>query len=215
MCQICPTVTAFDTTEYGRQMEVNRSFADRIHVDLMDGEFAPSISPEMSELYLADDKICDIHLMYERPGEYIDQLIALKPHMVIIHAEATLDHDEFVQSLHGAGIKVGLAFLASTAVADYAEIIPLYDHALVFSGNLGYQGGSSVDFGLLGKVNQLKDIKPSLEIGWDGGVSDVNAQQLAEGGIEVLNTGGFIQKAEDPSANYAMLVNLVKDTGVK
>jgi ribulose-phosphate 3-epimerase len=58
---------------------------------------------------------------------------------------------------------------------------------------------------LLNKVTELRKLKPELEIGWDGGINVDNAKQLSEGGVDVLNVGGAIQKAEDPKAAYDKL----------
>ncbi len=214
MCQICPTVTAFDIGEYNRQMKVNTGFAKRIHVDLMDGIFAPSKSPDMDEIWLPPSVICDVHLMYQKPHDYLEQLIKFKPNMVIIHAEADAHHMHFAAELHKEGIKAGLAVLADTPIDSIEEIMHSFDQILVFSGNLGYQGGSAVDFGLLKKAEYIKEHHPGAEIAWDGGVSDQNAKQLADGGIDVLNAGGYIQKADNPQANYDKIMDLVNQAQV-
>jgi ribulose-phosphate 3-epimerase len=78
---------------------------------------------------------------------------------------------------------------------------------LIFSGKLGHFGGHA-DLDLLDKVRQLKEIKPTLEIGWDGGVNDQNAAELAHGGIDVLNAGGYLH-GKDPAAAYAKLMSEV------
>ena len=95
--------------------------------------------------------------------------------------------------------------MPGTPVDKIKSALGNIDHVLVFSGNLGYQGGSEADVALLDKVKKLRELKPTLEIGWDGGVSDQNARQLAEGGVDVLNTGGFVHNAENPSDAYAKL----------
>jgi pentose-5-phosphate-3-epimerase len=74
---------------------------------------------------------------------------------------------------------------------------------LIFSGNLGHFGGHA-NLKLLDKVTKLKELKPTLEIGWDGGVSDHNAKQLADGGVDVLNAGGYLH-GHDPAKAYATL----------
>lgn len=205
MATICPTVTAYDTHQYRAQMELVEKFAKRIHIDLMDGEFAPTVSPALDEVWWPPQLTADIHIMYRRPGNHLERLIELKPHLVVIHAEADVDHAAFAAKLHEAGIKAGLSLLQATTVESVEDILGSFDHVMIFSGNLGHHGGSKVDFGLLDKVREIHRHHPDIEIGWDGGISDQNAKQLVEGGIDVLNIGGFIHEAEDPNAAYAKL----------
>jgi ribulose-phosphate 3-epimerase len=208
MAVICPTVTAFDKHEYRTQIERLVPFAKRVHIDLMDGEFAPSKSPDLSTIWWPKELTADIHLMYQRPMEQIDELIKLKPNLVVIHAEAEADFSNFAAKLHAADIKVGLALLQDTSVGAVAKILSDFDHVLVFSGNLGYHGGEA-DLGLLDKVREIRQSYPAIEISWDGGISDQNAPQLIEAGVDVLNVGGFIQKADDPAAVYKSLASLI------
>lgn len=204
MAIICPTVTAFDTHEYRVQMERLEPFAKRIHIDLMDGKFAPTTSPGLEQVWWSERFSADIHLMYQDPMTEIDQLIFLKPNLVVIHQEATVNHREFADKLRSHGIKAGLALLASTDVEQASENILSFDHVLVFSGDLGKHGGTA-DMSLLTKVLQIRQYHPNVEIGWDGGINDENAATLIDSGVDVLNVGGFIQKSTDPGAAYAKL----------
>ncbi len=208
MAVICPTVTAFDTHEYRAQMERIAPFTNTVHIDLMDGEFAPSKSPELSEIWWPHHIQADIHLMYQKPMECIQQLIKMNPRMVIIHKEAEVHHMHFAAELHKSGIKVGLAVLQDTPIETAYQIMHSFDQVLIFSGNLGYHGGKT-DLGLLGKVQKTAEHHPGVQIAWDGGISDQNAKQLVEGGVDVLNVGGFIQKSEDPKTAYDKLLSVI------
>lgn len=209
MAVICPTVTAFSEDEYRSQMELIKPFAARIHIDLMDGDFAPTVSPPPDKIWWPPQIMADIHIMYRRPGEHLDTLIRLKPHLVVIQAESDVDHAVFASKLHEAGIKAGLGLLQDTTVESVKNILGSFDHVMIFSGNLGHHGGSAVDFGLLEKVREVREFYPDIEIAWDGGVNDQNVRQLVEGGAEVLNVGGFIHKAENPQAAYEKLNSLI------
>lgn len=205
---ICPTVTAYDLTTYRQQLARLTPFSERIHIDLMDGQFAPTKSPDLDKIWLPLDQMCDIHLMYQEPMDYLSQLIKLRPHLVVIHNEAHVHHMHFAAELHKAGIEAGLAILQDTPVEHAYQIMHSFDHVLIFSGNLGHHGGEA-DLGLLGKVKKVREHHPSAEIGWDGGINDQNAKQLVEAGVDVLNVGGYIQKAEDPAARYKKLNQLI------
>lgn len=205
---ICPTVTAYDPHEYRTQVERLVPFAKRVHIDLMDGDFAPTKSPSLEEVWWPEQLTADIHLMYRRPMDYLGQLIRLKPNLVVIHAEADGDHTDIATKLRENGIKAGLALLRDTTVEQVSKIIPSLDHVLIFSGDLGRHGGEA-DLGLLDKVRAIHSSYPNIEISWDGGISDQNAKQLVEAGVDVLNVGGFIQKADDPAKTYAQLERLL------
>lgn len=209
MATICPTVTAEDPHTYRKQLETLLPFADRIHLDFMDGLFTSNTSIDLHRAWTPDDKQIDLHLMYMRPDLYINAAKNLHPSLVIVHAEAEGRFDIIARQLHDHGIKVGVCVLQGTPVARISQSLDDIDHVLIFSGNLGHFGGK-VDMNLLEKAKELKRLKPSLEIGWDGGVTDENAAQLAAGGIDVLNIGGFIQKASNPRACYDQLVSLVR-----
>lgn len=207
MSVICPTVTAYDIHEYSRQLRLISSFADRVHIDLMDGEFAPSLSPGLAEIKLPHHGKADIHLMYKRPMDVLAQLVHLKPHMVVIHNEADVHHMHFVAELHKHGIKAGLAILRDTPIEYAYQIMHSFDHVLIFSGNLGHHGGVA-DLGLLDKVHKVKAHHPDAEIGWDGGINAHNVNALVEAGVDVLNVGGSIHKAKDPVQVYRSLRHL-------
>lgn len=209
MTAVCPTVTAFDTHQYREQMEMLETFAKRIHIDLMDGVFAPTVSPPLDTVWWPEHIIADMHVMYQEPEPHLDQLIKLKPHLVVVQYEAELDHAAFAAKLQAAGIKAGLGILQSTLIEDAMPVLEKFDHAMVFSGNLGHHG-STADLKLLGKVHMLRQRFPDMEIAWDGGINLENAKQLVEGGVDVLNVGGFIHKAPDPQEAYAKLETVVK-----
>jgi len=208
MIDIAPTITAFDNHEYRKQMEQITAFAERVHIDLMDGNFAPTKSPALDSIWWPDGMQADIHLMYQHPMDYLDTLLKLKPSLVIVHIEANLDHREFSKQLHEHYIKAGLAVLQDTPIDGAVRLMDCYDHLLVFSGKLGFHGGEA-NLDLLQKVQQARDYNAETEIGWDGGINDQNVRQLVDAGVQVLNVGGFIQKASEPAAAYQKLQNIL------
>src|SRR5512146_1203145 len=136
MAVICPTVTAFDEDEYRAQMKLIQPFAERIHIDLMDGDFAPTVSPTPDKVWWPPEITADIHIMYRRPAEHLETLIKLKPHLVVIQAESDADCAAFASKLHEVGIKAGLGLLQDTTVASVKNILGSFDHVMIFSGNL-------------------------------------------------------------------------------
>lgn len=208
MAIICPTVTAYDPHQFREQMERIAPFAERVHIDLMDGDFAPTTSPSLEQIWWSMGLTADLHLMYRRPMDCLQQLIKLRPHMVIVHNEADIHHMHFAGELHKEDILVGLAILHDTPIEHAYQIMHSFDQVLVFSGNLGHHGGTA-DLGLLDKVSKIKAHHPDAEIAWDGGITDQNIEQLISAGVNVLNVGGFIQQADNPAAEYSRLQSLL------
>ncbi len=208
MTVVCPTVLAANKEQFAAQLQ-RVSFAPRIQFDFMDGEFVETTSVELKDIWLPHRAKADLHLMYKQPMDHLQTLIRLKPNLVIIHAEADVHHMHMAAELHKEGILAGLCVLPETPIGTVEQILSSFDHLLIFGGHLGHFGGQA-DLEQLSKVWEAKQHHPDLEIGWDGGVNADNAKQLADGGIDVLNVGGFVQKADVPQSAYDKLVGLVK-----
>jgi ribulose-phosphate 3-epimerase len=211
---ICPTVLANTTDDYREQMERLAHFAIRVHIDVADGIFAPTKTIAIDDIWWPGGMRADLHIMYKAPFEHTALLVDLQPQLVIVHAEAEGDFVQFADFAHRHGVEVGVALKHETSPDTIAPALQYVDHVLVFSGNLGHFGGQA-DKRLLAKVLHLKQLKPALEIGWDGGVNDQNASLLAAGGVDVLNAGGYIQHAPNPRIAYEKLEHLVGQLPVR
>lgn len=211
--QIAPAVLTETTEQYKQYMERIHTLANRVHIDITDGEFAPSFTINVAEAWWPEGWHSDIHAMVARPSEYVDQLIALRADLIIFHAEVEEDLLPTLQKVRAAGIKVGVALQRPTVPSTVAHLIEASDHVMIFSGQLGQYGGTA-SLMQLEKVRLIKAIKPDAEIGWDGGVTLENAFGLAQGGVDVLNVGGTIAKSTDPGATYSALVAEVNKRSV-
>jgi ribulose-phosphate 3-epimerase len=205
---ICPTITAESPPDFRQQLQRVLPFARRLHIDLTDGVFAQPRGVGIGEIYWPANIPVDLHVMYQKPLVHVQALAALRPQLIIVHAEADGDFPAFAAWLHRHGMEVGVALLPQTLVETIAPALAMIDHVLIFSGRLGHYGGTA-DLRLLSKVQQLRALKPNLEIGWDGGINASNARQLAVAGVDVLNVGGFIQHSADPSAAFGQLASLL------
>lgn len=211
--QIAPAVLAETTDQFKVMMEKIHLLANRVHIDITDGEFAPTFTINVSEAWWPEGWHADIHAMVARPSEYVEQLIALKADLIIFHAEVEEDLLPVIQKIKSAGLKVGIALQRQTVPSTVANLIMAVDHVMIFSGELGHYGGT-VNLMQLEKVRLIRAIKPEIEIGWDGGVDIDNAFGLTQGGVDVLNVGGAIAKSEDPAATYTALVAEINKHGV-
>lgn len=212
MSEVAPTITVSSIEDFKTTIERITPFAKRVHIDISDGQFAPVQMVSVDEIYWPKEWTVDVHAMVKNPLDYVGKLIAMKPNLITFHAESDVDIIPIIQSIKQYGIKAGVALLKTTVPSSVAEAIKAADHVLIFSGNLGYYGGTA-SMMQLEKIRLIKKINPKVEIGWDGGINAGNAFTLAQGGVDVLNVGGAINTAEDPASVYAKLEEEINKQG--
>ena len=215
MTIIAPTITTNDPAVYAGRLEDFLTFAPRIQIDITDGQFAPSQTINLNQVYWppADKRECkiDLHLMLQRPIDWLDQIVAVVPDKVILHAEsddAGRMLPRIYEHLQRFGMQVGVALLPETQPAEAADIIRVVDSVLIFGGHLGYQGGVA-DLTQLGKIPAIQQINSTVTIEWDGGANLSNVSQIAAAGVDQINIGSAISGASDPAAAYRQLVEVV------
>lgn len=213
MSVIAPAVLAENTIAYKEQMDRIAGFAERVHIDITDGEFAPTFTVGINDLWAPEGWLVDVHVMAHNLQEYVPKLIALRPNMIIVHAEARSDVLGALNQIKQADIRAGLALLRPTVPKTVEQLIQTAEHVLIFSGELGRFGGTA-SLMQLEKIRLVKGINPQAEIGWDGGVTVDNAYSLVQGGVDILNVGGAIQKSSDPRGAFARLQQEINKTGV-
>jgi ribulose-phosphate 3-epimerase len=213
MGQIVPAITVETLDQYRAATEQITGFARRVHIDISDGEFAPTFLLSEASLYWPESWEVDVHAMVARPSEHLAAILQLKPYRVIFHAEAKEDLLPIFAQLQQAGVKTGVALLKTTVPSTVQQYIQAADHVMIFSGELGYHGGTA-SMMQLEKIRLVRKIKPDVEIGWDGGVNLENAYTLTQGGVDVLNTGGTIANSENPTETYNELVKEINKHGV-
>lgn len=213
MSIIVPAITVETVEQFRVESEKVAPFVRRMHIDISDGEFAPTFLLNENQLYWPEGWEVDVHAMVARPSEHIARLIQLKPQLVILHPESQEDIVPHLVALKQAGIKAGIGLLKTTVPATVEAAIKAADHVMIFSGNLGFHGGSA-SMMQLEKVRLVKKIKPEVEIGWDGGVNIENAYTLTQGGVDVLNVGGAIANSDNAAQTYNDLVKEINKHGV-
>lgn len=213
MSVIAPAVLAETPDDYKAQIERLHPFAERVHIDISDGEFAPTFTVGAAQVWWPQEWTVDIHAMVARPSEHLETLLSLKPNMIIFHAEVSEDLVLVLQHVKKFNIKAGVALLRSTVPNTVAPAIQEADHVMIFTGDLGKYGGTA-SLMQLEKIRLIRAIHEGVEIGWDGGVTVENAYSLAQGGVDVLNVGGTLAKVDDPQAVYTNLVNEINKHGI-
>jgi ribulose-phosphate 3-epimerase len=206
MSVISPSITVETAEQYKASVErIQPLGVKRVHIDVSDGEFAPTFLLGEAQLWWPKEWQVDIHAMVARPSEHIPQLIGMKPNLIVFHVETKENPLTLIAQIKQSGIKAGIALLRTTVPAQVADAIKAADHVMIFSGELGKYGGTA-SLMQLEKVRLIKAINPNVEIGWDGGVSVDNAYTLTQGGVDVLNTGSAISTAPDPAAAIKALI---------
>jgi ribulose-phosphate 3-epimerase len=185
MAEIVPTILAESPEIYASRLDLVTRTARRVHVDIVDGKFATTKTIGLAQVYVPDGVLLDLHLMVENPDDYISSALALKPNLIIVHAEAHGDHVQCAANIQAFGVKAGLAYLKDT---NPDERITAFDHALVFTGNLGHYGGQLYQPSLA-KVLEIKELNPAIEVGVDGGINRRNMQSVIDASADVLNAG--------------------------
>lgn len=213
MSNIAPAILCETSDDYKLSVERLHEFAKRVHIDISDGEFAPTFTIGAAQIWWPQEWSVDIHAMVARPSEHLETLISLKPATIIFHAEVEEDIVPILQHIKKFDIKAGIALLKPTVPSTVAPAIQVADHVMIFSGELGKYGGTA-SLMQLEKIRLIRAIKPEIEIGWDGGVNIENAYNLAQGGVDVLNVGATIARADDPKSVYATLVSEINKHGV-
>lgn len=213
MATVVPTITTADKAIFDKNLQNFLQFSKRIQIDTSDGTFAATKMVGLDEMKFPAEAQIDLHLMTAKPSEYLARVVELKPSLCIVHIEVDDDLMKIAQSLHGAGIKFGLALLKGTFPRRAQQLISEADHMMIFSGSLGEQGGQA-DLLQYEKVPIIRDLKQDIEIGWDGGANLSNVRAIAHAGVDVVNVGSAITNAPDPAAMHKALSEEAERKGV-
>ena len=210
---IVPTILSNDKQDYRAQLERLNPIAKRFQIDVADISFAQAETIDITDVWWPKTWQADLHLMTALPSNALDDIIKLAPSLCILHAEAQEDLLPIFAKLKEHGIKVGVALLPGTYPGSVKQYIEAADHVLIFAGQLGVQGVQA-DMMQVEKIQIIRDIKPEVEIGWDGGANLSNVRALAHAGIDVINVGSALAKADDPVKAFELLTAEVDKNGV-
>lgn len=202
---LSPSLLAANFADLKSEMEwFNRSKADWLHLDVMDGVFVPNISfgfPVMKAVAKLCQKPLDVHLMIVEPEKFISEVKALGAYIMNVHYEACTHLHKIVSQIHEAGMKAGVTLCPSTPVNVLEDIICDVDLVLLMSVNPGFGGQQFIPH-TLEKMRQLRRLIEEsgshalTEV--DGGVTLANAAEIRQAGTDVIVAGSAIFGAEDP-----------------
>ncbi len=215
MTKVSPSLLAADFANLTKDIDmINRSEADWLHLDVMDGVFVPNISfgfPVLQAVAKICQKPLDVHLMIVDPGKFTEQVKALGAYMMNVHYEACPHLHRTIQQIHDAGMKAGVTLNPHTPVNVLEDIIQDVDMVLLMTVNPGFGGQKFIEHSIQ-KVQRLKELIQKtgshalIEV--DGGVNHETAPRLVEAGVDVLVAGSYVFGAENPEQRIKELKEL-------
>lgn len=207
MIKVAPSILAADIARLGEDVQMlTRSGADWIHVDVMDGHFAPNLTfgpMTCAAVRAHTDLPIDVHLMVERPGDWIDLFLEAGANIITFHYEVEHHVQRQLQRIRDAGARAGLVLCPATPVSMLEVALEYCDMVLLMSVNPGYGGQKFLPM-VLDKVKKLRAMADArgmdLDIEVDGGINLQTAALCVEAGANVLVAGSAVFNDPDPAA---------------
>lgn len=212
MVKIAPSILSADFAELGKAIDkLEKSKADMVHIDVMDGSYVPNISfgtPIIKSIRGLTKLPFDVHLMIDNPSRYVKEFVEAGADIITIHWEADVHIDRTINLIKSLGAQCGVVLNPATPVDVLKYILPELDMVLLMSVNPGFGGQKYINY----TTEKIKDLKKMIDnqglhtlIEVDGGIDSGNIKEIALAGADVIVAGSAVFKGNKIEENIKLL----------